>query len=401
MPTLTLRTLRLVTCVTATVTCADGLAAPGVEAFVHRDGFEARDLPALVADAVDRTGAIRVSATEYWYSTLQLPSALTVLGFDDPYPAGPASATLQSGLLVLDFDGDLAGESLGFAAWLQADALRWVCGNAPPPLDSTLLSAAPASTHTSLPDAVLPDACRSEPSPPTLVQEAWSATAGPRTAVTEYWMSVAPPATLAEVGLDDPLPVARARLQLDDGLLVATFVDPLGGETLAFAPWLQAGSLRWVCGHAPPPVDATLQSGATSAARTSLPEAVLPPACRSDVPLAMQVQDALNATAPVRLAIAEYHANGGALPVTLAAAGLDDPYPAGRARLQLDEGVLIATFVGDLEGERLGVAPYERNGSLLWVCGHSDPPPDAVPLATGTASANTTIDSALLPAGCR
>lgn len=386
----------------ATVTCADVLAAVGVEEVMHRDGFEAREPQALVLDAVNRISGIRLAVAEYWGANLQLPASLDVLGLVDPYPAGPALATLESGVLMLNFEGDLAGESLAFAAWVQADELRWVCGNASAPLESTLLSGSSSSAHTTLSDAVLPDACRSAPSPATLVDEAWLATSKARTVVAEHWMSNAPPADLAEVGLDDPLPVAQARLQLVDGLLVATFVNPLAGETLAIAPWLQAGVLRWVCGHAPAPIDATLQSGATSAAQTSLPEASLPETCRSDPSPATQVLDVLLGMASARVSIAEFWMSGGTMPATLAEIGLQDPLPVARARLQLDDGVLVATFVGgDLDGERLGVAPWALNGTMNWVCGHAEASQGAIALASGTASAQTTLDVTLLPEGCR
>ena len=60
--------------------CADGFAgqAPVTET-VLGDGFEAMDASALVRDAVDHSGAIRVAASEHWYSTQQLPDSLTVL----------------------------------------------------------------------------------------------------------------------------------------------------------------------------------------------------------------------------------------------------------------------------------------------------------------------------------
>lgn len=400
MRPLKVRTSHLALCALAVAMCVHGSPAAGVE-LVHRDGFEPLEPQALVLEAVNRSSGIRSSAVEYWYSTLQLPASLGVLAFEDPYPAGPALATLRSGNLLLNFDGDLAGKSLAFALWLQADALRWVCGYAPPPLDAALLSGSGSSANTNLRDAVLPDACRQSPSPMTLIDEAWLATETARLAVAEYWASVGPPASLADVGLDDPLPVARARLALDDGLLVATFVDPLAGETLAIAPWLQAGALCWVCGHAPPPVDATLLSGTASPARTSLPEAWLPEACRSDPSLETQVHEVLRGMAAARLAISEFWSASGALPATLAQAGVQDPQPVAQARLRLDEGVLVATFVGDLDGERLGVALWERGGALFWVCGYAMPPPGATPLASSTAAAKTTLDVALLPDGCR
>lgn len=380
--------------------CADGFAgqAPVTET-VLGDGFEAMDASALVRDAVDHSGAIRVAASEHWYSTQQLPDSLTVLGFDDPAPAGSALATLPNGVLMLDFSGALAGESLSHAAWWQAGTLHWVCGHAPPPLFATLLSG--AADFTSLPDSVLPDVCRSQPSPATLIEAAWLATANARAAVSEYWTAVGPPATLAEAGLEDPLPVARAQLELEDGLLVATFVAPLAGETFAIAPWLQAGSIRWVCGHAPPPVDATLQAAATSAARTSLAESLLPHACRSNPSPASQVEDVVNGMAGARLAFVEYWVSNNTRPATLAATGLTDPWPTGQARVQLDDGVLVASFVGLLQDERLGIAPWQLGESIAWVCGHAAPPAGAAALSTGSASAQTTLAAALLPAQCR
>jgi hypothetical protein len=164
---------------------------------------------------------------------------------------------------------------------------------------------------------------------------------------------------------------------------------------------LQANQLRWVCGHAPPPVDAIRQSGTTSAAQTSLPEGFLPEACRSDPSSATQVLDALLGTSHVRLSITEFWATAGTLPASLAEAGLHDPLPVARARLHLHEGVLVAVFVGNLDGERLGLAPWERDGMLHWVCGHAEPPPGAVPLGSSTASAQTTLDIAMLPQACR
>jgi hypothetical protein len=235
MPTKNAWAVQLALCAVASVIFVDGTAAAGDEMLVYRNGFEPPEPQAAVLDAVIRSSVIRLFATEHWYSHLELPDSLGTLGLDDPYPSGSALATLESGVLILDFNGDLAGESLAFAPWLQADMLHWVCGNALPPLDATLLSDSNSSAHTSLLDAVLPDSCRSDPSPKTLALEAWLATSAARLAVAEHWTSMgSPPATLADAGLDDPLPVARARLTLDDGLLVATFVEdgvPASGVT--------------------------------------------------------------------------------------------------------------------------------------------------------------------------
>ena len=63
--------------------------------------------------------------------------------------------------------------------------------------------------------------------------------------------------------------------------------------------------------------------------------------------------------------------------------------------------MLVATFVGDLDGERLGMAPWDLEGTLYWVCGYAVPPAGATALASGTARAQTTLDVTLLPEGCR
>lgn len=402
MPVPTVRLPRVALAAGVLALFADGAAAQVPDAFVHRDGFEPIGADTVVRNAVDQSQGIRVAIGEHWYSTQQLPASLTALGFNDPSPAGTALATLPSGVLILDFSGELAGESLGFAAWNQAGQFRWTCGNAPPPLDATLLSSAIANIFTTFDDSVLPDHCRTDPLPATLVHEAWLASASARNAVTEHWYSDGMPDTLAEIGLLDPTPIARARLHLDDGLLVATFVAPLEGETLAVAPWLQGGMLRWVCGHAPAPLDATPLSGDTSASRTSLDASLLPQDCSSQPSPATQVWEALTGMAAARLAVNEAWVSNGVLPATLAAAGLVDPLPVGQARVQLDVGVLVATFVGgELDGERFGVAPWEEAGTMRWVCGHAAPPPNATPLATAAASAKTTLAPALLPASCR
>lgn len=265
----------------ASVAFAASPARAGSESPVHRDGFEDRAPLALAIDAVRDSGIVRMAAGEYWAMHLQLAPSLGVLGLDDPYPAGPAQATLQSGLLVLDFGETLAGESLAFAPWLQAGALRWVCGRAPAPVDATVLSDSSSATRTSLPDAWLPDSCRSDPPLALQVEDALVAMAGARLAITEVWIGDGTlPASLAEVGMQDPLPAARARLQLDAGVLVATFVDALEGERLGLAPWVLDGSLHWVCGHAEPPAGATALAAGTATAQTTLDDALLPIGCR-------------------------------------------------------------------------------------------------------------------------
>jgi len=392
---------RLACCTFAIAGCSIASAAAFDDEPLYRDGFEYHDPQSLVLDAFNRSSTIRIVAREIWGQNGQLPASLTQMGYVDPSRVGSAWATLQSGVLKLDFTDELAGESLAFAAWLQAGVFHWSCGHAMPPLESTLVSGSGSSAQTTLSDAMLPDPCRSVPSAAALVDDAWNATNRARSRVAEYWNTSGQPADLAEVGLVDPLPVARAHLQLDDGVLVATFVDQIAGETLAIAPWSQAGVLRWVCAHAPIPVDATLLSTATSVAQTSLPEAVLPEACRSNPSAESQVMDALLGMSSARTNITEFWQLNTTLPSTLAETGLPDPYPAAQARLQLVDGVLVATFVGTLEGKTFGIAPWQVNGNLTWACGYGNPPAGATPLASSTAAAQTTLDADLLPKSCR
>lgn len=281
MPTLKVWTAKLVFCASTTIACTDGRAAAGAEQPIHSDGFETREPQALVIDAVNRVSAIRIAAAEYWYVNLQLPASLAVLGFDDPFSAGPASATLESGVLMLNFDGDLAGESLAFAAWLQGGALRWVCGHAPTPVDATLQSSSTSAAQTSLSEALLPEACRSDPSLATQVLDVLLGMTAARTAITEFWMvGDVLPATLAETGLPDPLPVAQARLQLDTGVLVASFVGDLDGESLGVAPWELNGTMQWVCGYADAPSGAIALASSTASDHTTIDPTLLPEWCR-------------------------------------------------------------------------------------------------------------------------
>lgn len=280
MPTLKDWAARLALCAMASVSGVDASAGADVGDLLLRDGFETREASALVLDAMNRTSVIRSTAAEHWAMHLQLPASLGVLGLPDPYPAGPALATLQSGVLLLNFEGDLAGETLAFAAWQQADALRWGCGYAPSPLDATLLSGTSSPQNTTLPDAVLPDACRSAPSASSQVLDVLIGMASPRVAINEFWFSDGVlPASLGAAGFADPLPIAQARVQLVDGVLVATFAGELVGQRIGVAPWAQAGTMQWVCGHAAPPAGATALASGTATAQTTVAPALLPEEC--------------------------------------------------------------------------------------------------------------------------
>lgn len=274
-------TPRMALCAIAAVTCADSLAVAGVGSLLHRDGFETPEPQELVLDAVNRSSGIRVAAAEYWNANLQLPPSLDELGFDDPYLAGTALATLQSGVLTLSFEGVLAGESLAFAAWLQAGSLRWVCAYALTPVDANLQSGSTSAAQTTLPEALLPEACRSDPSLESQIQDVLRGMASARAVITESWMGGGTlPVTLADAGMQDPLPVAQARLQIVDGVLVANFVGDLDGKRLGVAPWEVNDTMVWVCGHAEAPPGATALASSTASKQTTIDLTLLPAWCR-------------------------------------------------------------------------------------------------------------------------
>lgn len=257
------------------------LPAGGTDA-IHRSGFEPLASAEAIALAHERSAPLRLAIVESWATTGVVPATLAQLGFANPQPVGTASAAWGDVVLHLHLDAPLDGETLAYAAWRQADYWRWSCGHAPPPLEAALLSNADATSRTTLPDAVLPDACRSAPTNATLVHEAWVASAPVLLGVLEHAISNGSfPGTLADAGLADPSPAGRARLRLMDGVLVATFDAPLAGETLAFAPWTLVEEPIWVCGHAAPPPGAVPQAAATATANTSFDDADLPAPCRA------------------------------------------------------------------------------------------------------------------------
>ncbi len=274
-------TTRLALCAAISASPIDASAGAEAGDLLLRAGFETREPGEMVQDAIDRTAFIRAVAAEHWATHAQWPASLAVLGLPDPYPAGPASATWPSGLLMLNFEGDLAGETLAFAAWQQASALRWGCGLAPPPIDATLLSGAASPPNTTLPDAVLPDTCRSAPSATSQVLDVAVGLVSARVAINEFWLSHGVlPASLGAAGFADPLPIAQARAQLVDGVLVATFVGDLSGQRIGFAPWALGGTMQWVCGHASPPPGATALASGTATAQTTVAPALLPEGCQ-------------------------------------------------------------------------------------------------------------------------
>jgi Pilin (bacterial filament) len=210
------------------------------------------------------------------------------------------------------------------------------------------------------------------------------------------------PASLTDLGLTEPHRVGTAHASLVNGVLLLSFADGLSGQTLGISLWNQAGAMRFVCGFAPIPLDASLESGATSISQTSLAESLLPESCRSDPSAAFQALEVLRGMSEPRIGITEYFQSEGNIPASLTAAGYpNDPWPIRQARVRLEHGLLIASFSGVLEGQTVALAPWQQSGSVSWFCGHGVAPQGATPLATQSASANTSIDPGAMPLECR
>jgi type IV pilus assembly protein PilA len=138
-----------------------------------------------------------------------------------------------------------------------------------------------------------------------------------------------------------------------------------------------------------------------------------------DYTIRTQVSEGLTLASDIKAGIAEYAAQVGNWPVTLAEAGLGSGVAtdkAGRyvASIGVDAagGTIVVTYGRDantrINGQVLAIQPYvNANGDVVWRCGESDPP-----AATGTtnvlgtttspgADTLTTLSDKHMPASCR
>jgi type IV pilus assembly protein PilA len=141
-----------------------------------------------------------------------------------------------------------------------------------------------------------------------------------------------------------------------------------------------------------------------------------------DYTIRAQVSEGLTLASDVKAGIAEYGAQVGDWPVTLAEAGLGSAAAAddkqGRYVQQIDVdpagGTIVITYGRDanskIQGSTLAIQPYaNNNGDVVWRCGMSNAPAGGTVPPTAVLGATTSADSAGLtnlsdkhmPASCR
>jgi type IV pilus assembly protein PilA len=141
-----------------------------------------------------------------------------------------------------------------------------------------------------------------------------------------------------------------------------------------------------------------------------------------DYTIRTQVSEGLTLASDVKAGIAEYAAQVGNWPVTLAEAGLGSAAAAddkqGRYVQSIDVdaagGTIVITYGRDansrIQGSVLAIQPYaNNNGDVVWRCGMSNapaggtvPPTDVLGTTTSAASDGlTTLSDKHMPASCR
>jgi type IV pilus assembly protein PilA len=129
-----------------------------------------------------------------------------------------------------------------------------------------------------------------------------------------------------------------------------------------------------------------------------------------DYTIGAQVSEGLNLAAAAKVAVAAAWAATGEVPADSGAAGLA-PEPtliSGRdvQSIDISNGQLVIRYGAQshpqLAGRVLVLTPYtdNRNGNLIWACGHAPPPAGAEPIG-GTDAGPTSLEDKYLPAVCR
>jgi type IV pilus assembly protein PilA len=125
-----------------------------------------------------------------------------------------------------------------------------------------------------------------------------------------------------------------------------------------------------------------------------------------DYTIRSQVTEGLNLAGAVKVSVAEYYAQEGEWPTTLAAAGIDN-VPAGKYVQSVDvtDGTIAITYgvsVNEkINGGVLTLQPWlSANDDVIWVCGNASEPSTATGDG-GSASGSTDIVDKYLPASCR
>jgi type IV pilus assembly protein PilA len=137
-----------------------------------------------------------------------------------------------------------------------------------------------------------------------------------------------------------------------------------------------------------------------------------------DYTIRTQVSEGLTLASDIKAGIAEYAAQVGNWPVTLAEAGLGSGVATDKAGRYVQSigvdaagGTIVITYGRDansrINGVVLAIQPYvNQNGDVVWRCGESDPPipPTAALLGTTTSADSaglTGLSDKHMPASCR
>jgi hypothetical protein len=147
--------------------------------------------------------------------------------------------------------------------------------------------------------------------------------------------------------------------------------------------------------------------GYAGIAAVAIMAAVAVPAYQ-DYTMRSTVAEAIAATAPLKIAIAEHYATTGALPVASDVADLLDRAPPGvKANILFSGGAILVRFREDADASIAGRFVYLRpygsdDGQLHFVCADASPPAGTKALIDADYDDLTTdLDAARLPSTCR
>lgn len=135
-----------------------------------------------------------------------------------------------------------------------------------------------------------------------------------------------------------------------------------------------------------------------------------------DYTIRAQVSEGLTLAADVKAGIAEYVAQVGNWPVTLAEAGLGSAVATDKQgryvdSVEIDNGTIDITYGHDandkIKTKHLAIQPFlNTNGDVVWRCGNANVPmapasPDAGTVTSTGSDTLTTLSDKHMPASCR
>ena len=122
--------------------------------------------------------------------------------------------------------------------------------------------------------------------------------------------------------------------------------------------------------------------------------------------LRTKLSEALNAAAPVKMAVAEYVLmSDGKLPADAGALGIEMPITTEMAVVHYAGGAILVRFgdtaPSELRGRQVAVVPYRIPNSVSFTCGRAVKNAAWEALSDADGAALTTVDARFLPASCR